>query len=259
MLTDELTRPTVCFIGIQKPSQVDAIVRNIPPEFGPQVMIGIPLEYIGSDDKPVRRRGNIIATPRFRDILRARSEEVQNIIYLSSHRKFGLNEVLKLVMDMAGNGRIDGIYLNVPWPSIRILQDFRESYPNILLFLKIGPEAYAVVGNNPAKLRNKLEGYEGVINRVVLNLCEYLHGGTFGPDVFWKLFGLLCHDNRFELDISGKIGPDNLKTYQGLIKRYPGVGLLFHRSLLSERGEFMIDHAIDLLTNRDCNVGTLYS
>lgn len=255
---DESTRPTVCFIGIQKPSHVDVITRNIPPEFGPQVMIGIPLEFIGSDDKPVHLRGNIKVAPRFRDIIRARSGDVKNIIYLSSRRKFGLNEVLRLVMDMAGEDNIDGIFLNVPWPSIRVLQDFREAHKNTLLFLKIGPEAYSMVNNNPSKLLNKLEGYEGLINRVVLNLCKYLEGGTFGPDVFWKLFGLLCEDNRFELDISGKIGPDNLKTYQGLINRYPGVGLLFHRSLMNEHGEFMIDRAVCLLTGHDCNVGTLY-
>lgn len=256
-------RQPIGFIGFNNRKQVETIVSHIPPDFCQQVMIGVSVEYIGPEDGEILPE-NFSRTTDLANIFRRCDRDhpnggplIENFVYYRSPRRPDLLEQLQTVMTIAG-GNMDGLFLNLIWPSTGVLDRFRALYPDTKLFLKIGAKAYQRVGGKPNDLVRELHDYHGLVDRVVLNPFDDQRSGSFNIRTLDEIIQPLCESNKFYLAVAGRIGPDDLKTFSVLIERYPGIGVFFYRSLLDDEGNFIHERAIGLLQNGPCNLAAAY-
>ena len=65
---------------------------------------------------------------------------------------------------------INGIQLNICWPSAKILQQFKSRFPEIKIILQIGENAYKEVGESPRSLYSRLAEYSNAIDFILFDM-----------------------------------------------------------------------------------------
>ena len=238
-------RQSICLVGFTEPNDV----RKIRPFTSKHPDRQILIAAIASFGKGLH------TTPKNLPALFERDPDigptdpsVQNILYFSTDRQSDLLDQLCHVTQSA-EGRLDAIFLNMPWPSVEDLETFRWEYENVQLFLKIGPEAYGLVKNSPRMLSRKLKRYQGIIEKVVLKPRERGRYEPFDTYQISDIINTLFNDNWYEIAFAGGLDSADLKFIGELLDDYPGLGVFAYRKLLNEDRLFRIEKAIELLEN----------
>lgn len=65
---------------------------------------------------------------------------------------------------------INGIQLNISWPPVKILRQFKSKFPEIKIILQIGERAYREVGESPRSLYSKLTEYSDSLDFILFDM-----------------------------------------------------------------------------------------
>lgn len=170
---------------------------------------------------------------------------IRNTLYFDTNRQDGLSDQLDFMSREAGED-LDAIILNVPWPSPRDLETFRERHPSVGLSLKIGPEAYGLVSNSDSKLSRQLRNYHDLVERVILKPRERGEYEPFAIDTIFEIIRTL-DNGSYELGFAGGLDRADLTLIEELLNEYPGLGVFTYRKLFDAEHLFCVDRAIGLL------------
>ncbi len=121
---------------------------------------------------------------------------------------------------------IDAVQLDMIWPDpIEIDNALYISRKQIEVILQIGKNAFEMVGNNPAEVVRRLEEYEGIIHRVLLD--KSVGRGVSMDAVELLPFAHAIRDRFPELGLvsAGGLGPNSTELAAPLVAQFPDLSI----------------------------------
>lgn len=115
-----------------------------------------------------------------------------------------------------GGENMQSLQLDMIWPSIEMLAEFKKERPEIDLILQVGKPAFKQINNDPAQLVQQLKRYESIIEFVLLDK-------SMGQGKAMNAFELVTYfkaisDSGLDMGLTGAGGlnPKNVKIAQPL-------------------------------------------
>jgi hypothetical protein len=121
---------------------------------------------------------------------------------------------------------VNAIQLDMPWPDPgMVVSGVRASREQVEVILQVGKKAIEEANNDPAEVVMRLEDYEGIIHRVLLDKSM---GRGIGMDAQGLISFAHAIKNRFPnlgLVVAGGLGPDSLNLVEPLVREFPGLSI----------------------------------
>lgn len=134
-----------------------------------------------------------------------------------------------------GGRNLNGIQLDIAWPSSRNLFAYRDLYPKKKIILQIGKEALESVTWLPSKLAEKLKQYKGLIDAVLLDWGEG-EGIEMQSDMAKDYIDeILCHCSWLNVGVSGGLG-NNMELINDILMLYKEISINAGVSLMDDKG-----------------------
>ena len=138
-----------------------------------------------------------------------------NLIHYSTDTPENLFYELGRLHDLGGE-HCHGFQLNVIWPEIEPLTDYKERYPKTFFVLQIGSTAIQIGENEPRRVADMVKDYKGVIDAILIDLSGGL-GKLFNPEIVrGYLQAIRDLDLGIKLGVAGGIGPEQ-DSHRGLL------------------------------------------
>ncbi len=182
-----------------------------------------------------------------------------NTIHYSTDSPETLDLQLMSIVGMFGGintpeGRctLNGFQLNVPWPTVECIKNFRDmcriAEHDVVIILQVGSGALKHIGYSPKSLADMLLQYDDHVDTVLLDPS----GGTGTPFNVSTMRGLLeaIHKNdRFRVGIAGGLCANALEgDVAQLLRDFPGTSIDAEGRIADENGRLSLPKARDYIT-----------
>lgn len=121
---------------------------------------------------------------------------------------------------------VHAVQLDMPWPDPGIIASgVHASRKQIEVILQVGKRSIEEANNDPAEVVRRLEDYEGIIHRVLLDKSM---GRGLGMDAVSLIPFARAIRNRFPnlgLVAAGGLGPDSMNLVEPLVKEFPDLSI----------------------------------
>ncbi|MEO7617412.1 MAG: hypothetical protein ABIS59_01070 [Candidatus Saccharibacteria bacterium] len=145
-----------------------------------------------------------------------RADRLLNIVHYNSKIE-GLSGQLDELLEVVD--RADGVQLNIPWPQVSVIRRLREASTTVIL--QISSAASAMLEHDPDRIVDKLAGYEGLIDYVLIDPSGGV-GLDFEPDyAAYVLAAFVTSGLSANWGIAGGLGPGRLGVLELLLEIYP--------------------------------------
>lgn len=159
------------------------------------------------------------------DIFRPTDEEVYYCLHYADYDHSTKFTDLARGLEYAGT-LVNALQLDMPWPDPGVVASgVHTSRKQIEVILQVGKIAIEEAGNDPAEVVRRLEGYEGVIHRVLLDKSM---GRGLGMDAVGLIPFARAISERFPkigLVAAGGLGPDSINLVEPLAKEFPDLSI----------------------------------
>ncbi len=127
---------------------------------------------------------------------------------------------------MCGGIGINAVQLDMLWPDPgQVASAIHTSRKQIEVILQVGGRAIEMANNDPAEVVSRLEDYETVIHRVLLDKSM---GRGLGMDAIGLIPFARAIRERFPnlgLVVAGGLGPNSINLVEPLVKEFPDVSI----------------------------------
>ena len=121
---------------------------------------------------------------------------------------------------------IHAVQLDMVWPDPgQVASGVHTSRKQIEVILQVGENAIEAAGNDPTEVVRRLEGYEGVIHRVLLDKSM---GRGLGMDAEGLIPFARAIKDRFPdlgLGAAGGLGPNSVNLVKPLVEEFPDISI----------------------------------
>ncbi|MDD3531359.1 MAG: hypothetical protein PHV99_02095 [Candidatus Pacebacteria bacterium] len=154
------------------------------------------------------------------------SDETFNCLHYADYDHTpNLWDSLSRAISYGGIG-INAVQLDMPWPDPgQVAHGIHTSRRNIEVILQVGKNAIEEVGDDPDEVVRRLEDYEGVIHRVLLDRSM---GRGLGMDAAALLPFAHAIRERFpglDLVAAGGLGPQSINLVEPLVMEFPDLSI----------------------------------
>ena len=154
------------------------------------------------------------------------SDETYNCLHYADYEKDPeLSMNLCRAISYGGIG-IDALQLDMIWPDPgQVANGVHASRKQIEVILQIGRNAIEEAGDNPEEVVRRLEDYDGVIHRVLLDKSM---GKGLGMDAEGLRPFARAIKEKFPnlgLGVAGGLGPETMDLVQPLIEEFPDISI----------------------------------
>jgi len=126
-----------------------------------------------------------------------------------------------IAMTEFGGVNFHGFQLNIAWPSLQVLTQYRKLYPSKQIVLQVGRHAFKMVGDSPERLAKKVAEYDGVTDYVLLDPSGGRGKSLDQERMQDYLRALTALNLEMGLGVAGGLGPDTLHLVELLAKEFP--------------------------------------
>ncbi|OGN03343.1 MAG: hypothetical protein A2651_02570 [Candidatus Yanofskybacteria bacterium RIFCSPHIGHO2_01_FULL_42_12] len=212
------TGPYIGVTGFMSKVEIDEALSVIPQGATHRLMAGYLMSSKTLASQQNKWPGRYPKKETIQDLL-VDDERVLNLVHYSTDNPETLCSQLVEITKLAGR-HLNGFQLNMAWPKISELEDYRHLYPDKFVVLQVGKKAMAQVGLSDFEL--SVGAYAHVIDAILIDAS----GGTGEPlnatmaaDYLWEIVNL-----GISLGVAGGLGPRTLNLIEPLIRQ-------FHRDL----------------------------
>jgi hypothetical protein len=210
--------PYIGITGFMSRREVEAVFRAMPVS-DRLLMVGV----LASLKATLRGEQNKWPNryPKAQDIHKIffRSSRLLNLIHYNTKEPETLVEQLD-EMSTLGGPNLDGFQLNMAWPSVRALEQYKEDWGGELV-LQVGGKAFEMVHHSPQELADKVSGYDHVVDYVLLDPS----GGYGVPFDLEKakayIEALKTKNLSVKIGTAGGLSPTTLDPLRKLLATYP--------------------------------------
>ena len=211
-------------------SQVQAMLRvfqrELPLGSPYQLHVGVMMSRKSLRGLPTKWAGAFPAKENIADIFN--SSVAYNCLHYADGSKVAdsnLDDHLIAAIDYGGPG-INALQLDLAWPDpAQVARALRQSYQRIEVVLQIGQRAFDEVRGDIPEVLRRLEAYDGIIRRVLLDKSM---GRGLGMDAVGLLPVARAIRKRFPtlgIGAAGGLGPSTMHLIEPLAKEFSDLSI----------------------------------
>lgn len=141
------------------------------------------------------------------------------------HGRPSFEDDLAKVISLGGDN-LHAVQLDMIWPDPELIAKIKDGHvKNVEIILQIGGKAFDEVDEDPDELAERLDDYNGVVDRILLDRSM---GTGKVMDAEWLLpFGSAVRKRfpKIGLIAAGGLGPDTLQAVEPLLDEFPGLSI----------------------------------
>lgn len=215
-------KPYIGITGFMTRQEVESILNVIPENPSRLLMVGVlaslkTLRY--ETNKWVNRypKGG-----KIQDIFTDDPRTLNLILYNTKEPENLLEQLLE--MTDLGGPNFQGFQLNLAWPSVPVLREYRKRR-GYSIVLQIGSHAYEMVHFSPQELANLIAIYEGLVDYVLLDQSGG-HGLPFDTEKARKcLEAIMTKNLSIGLGVAGGLSPLTLNLVEPLLSDFSDLSI----------------------------------
>jgi hypothetical protein len=147
-----------------------------------------------------------------------------NLIHYNTKEKDTLGDQL-VAMTEFGGANLHGFQLNIAWPDLATLNEYKRAYPTKQIVLQIGGHAFEMVNHSPEQLATKVAEYDGIVEYVLLDPSGG-YGKPFDPTLARNyLLALKSQNLGMGLGVAGGLSPTTLDLVEPLAREFPDLNI----------------------------------
>jgi hypothetical protein len=215
--------PYIGITGFMTACEVSNILGSVPEKSDRLVMIGVLVSLKtmqGIKNKFPNRY------PEMEDIAEIFQDHTSalNLIHYSTDEKENLLEQMIKLTEIGGSN-LNGFQLNVVWPKVEIIRDYRRIYPEKQIVLQVGNHALEQINHSPQKASIKIAEYEGLIEYVLLDTSGG-YGKQFNTEIMSNYMRFLKENNpTVGLGVAGGLSYETLHILEPIVKEFPDLNI----------------------------------
>lgn len=153
------------------------------------------------------------------------SSEVFNCLHFADYNNSPrLSESLSKALMYTGR-RINALQLDMTWPDPNEIKNVFPVREDIEIILQIGKKAFEMVDNDPKKLVQRLEIYECVIHRVLLDKSMGRGVGMDASELLPFVREIKNHFSNLGIVAGGGLGPETIDLVNPLVDEFPDISI----------------------------------
>lgn len=147
-----------------------------------------------------------------------------NLIHYNTKEKETLGDQL-IAMTKFGGRNLHGFQLNIAWPSLDVLAEYKKAHPAKQIVLQIGEHAFEMVNHSPEQLAARVAEYDEVVEYVLLDPSGG-YGKPFDPErARDHLLALKAKNLGLGLGVAGGLSPATLNLVEPLVREFPDLSI----------------------------------
>ncbi|MEK7546067.1 MAG: hypothetical protein AAB554_03240 [Patescibacteria group bacterium] len=153
-----------------------------------------------------------------------RHADVLNVLHYADYDGHtGLDDLRHAVM--YGGPRLDGLQLDMPWPSPKLVAALKKAHPEVRIILQVGRRALDQVSDDPKRLPERLEKYQDAIDDVLLDKSGGEGRGLDAAVLRPFVEAVRKRMPRLGVTLAGGLGPDTLHLVAPLVRDFPALAI----------------------------------
>lgn len=147
-----------------------------------------------------------------------------NLIHYNTKEKETLGDQL-VAMTEFGGANMQGFQLNIAWPALDVLAEYKKAYPAKQIVLQVGGHAFEMVNHSPEQLAARVAEYDEVAEYVLLDPSGG-YGKPFDPECARDyLLALEAKNFGMRLGVAGGLSPTTLDLVEPLAREFPQLSI----------------------------------
>lgn len=147
-----------------------------------------------------------------------------NLIHYNTKEKETLGDQL-VAMTEFGGANMHGFQLNIAWPSLDVLAEYRKAYPAKQIVLQVGGHACEMANHSPEQLAARVADYDESVEYALLDPSGG-YGKPFDPErVRDYLLALKAKNLEMGLGVAGGLSPATLNLVEPLAREFPDLSI----------------------------------
>ena len=223
---------SIPYIGITDFTKVEEVwkmldVFNKHPRFDSkrELHVGVMMSYKTLNGIPTKWSGAFPSNRSIADIFVSTGAVFNCLHYADYDRSEGFAKDLMRAISYGGF-LLDAIQLDMVWPNPTVIGEaLTESLAPVEVILQVGKNAIEAVNNDPEAVVKRLESYEGVFHRVLLDKSM---GKGLGMDANTLLpFARLIRERfpKIGIGVAGGLGPNTMELVRPIVEEFPDVSI----------------------------------
>ncbi|MDP2788760.1 MAG: hypothetical protein Q8O46_01750, partial [bacterium] len=160
------TGPYVGVTGFMANAEVELALRCVPSQSSRRLMIGVLMSSKTLAGQPNKWPGRYPNIEGVEDLF-VEDERVLNLIHYNTDHPETLYTQMARVTEIAGPN-FDGFQLNIAWPPISKLEDWRETHPDQFILLQVGAKAMTQAGS-PGGFAELVDAYVPMVDAILID------------------------------------------------------------------------------------------
>jgi len=124
-----------------------------------------------------------------------------------------------------GGPNLDALQLDMIWPDINALWDFRDTREDLKIVLQVNSRAMEQLDNDPERVALRIEEYSPAINYVLLDKSMGRGQGMDAQALLPYCRAIRACTPELGLAVAGGLGPDTLHLAEPVVDEFPDVSL----------------------------------
>ncbi len=204
---------------------LDVFRGNLPYGSKRKMHVGVMMSYKTLNGIPTKWSQSFPSNHNIADIFVPPRQVFNCLHYADYDRSEGFAKDLIRAINFGGF-LLDAVQLDMVWPNPReIGESLTEILNPIEVILQVGKNAMEAVNNDPEAVVKKLEVYEGVFHRVLLDKSM---GKGLGMDANSLLPYARLIKERFPkigIGVAGGLGPTTMELVRPIVEEFPDVSI----------------------------------
>ena len=232
-------QPYVGVTGFTKLHEVIAATMRIPHDTDRKLMVGVLVNEKSLNEQSVDQPERYPRMDKVQGLLRDDPRCLNLIHYHTKHNDETLIDQLKR-LEKIGGAFLHGFQLNVKWPNIDAMREYKQFRPDHVFVLQCGGGALESVKYDAAILCERICEYKGVADYVLID-----PSGGRGNDIdidlardFLAAVSAGCPWIR--VGIAGGFGPESIRRVCHLAERFTEMSVDAEGKLRDEQDHLMI-------------------
>lgn len=121
---------------------------------------------------------------------------------------------------------VHALQLDMPWPNPEMIaRGVRLSGKQIEVILQVGRNSFSEVGNDPLGVVSRLESYNNIIHRVLLDKSMGEGRSMDAVELSLCIRAIKKRLPRLKITVAGGLGPNSIELVEPLVKKFPDISI----------------------------------
>lgn len=218
-----MRKPYIGITGFMSLGDALHVLDTVPANVNRLVMVGVLASLKTMRGTQNKWPNRYPAMDKIADIFPAHPLAL-NLIHYNTKEKETLGDQL-VAMTKFGGANMRGFQLNIAWPSLDVLAEYKRAYPAKQIVLQVGGHAFEMVNHSLEQLASRVAEYDGVVEYVLLDPSGG-YGKLFHPGRARDyILALKAQNLRMGIGVAGGLSPTTLDLVEPLAREFPDISI----------------------------------